>query len=90
MKTETHPKYTTEAKIKCACGHEFTTGSTKPEIEVEICYQCHPFYTGEQRIVDTEGRGRSLRLEELKLRPLPLAAKKLSKLLARRRRKRNK
>ena len=56
MKTETHPKYTTEAKVKCACGHEFITGSTKPEIEVEICYQCHPFYTGKQKLVDTAGR----------------------------------
>ncbi len=40
----------------CACGNTFTTGSTKPLLKVEICSQCHPFYTGEQRIVDTAGR----------------------------------
>ena len=56
MKTEIHPKYTTEAKVKCACGNEFVTGSTKPEIEVEICYNCHPFYTGKEKLIDIAGR----------------------------------
>ena len=56
MKTGIHPEYYAEAVVTCSCGNTFTTGSTKPELYVEICNQCHPFYTGEQRIVDTEGR----------------------------------
>jgi len=56
MKSKIHPNYYNEAQVKCACGNTFTTGSTKESIQVEICNLCHPFYTGEQRIVDTEGR----------------------------------
>jgi large subunit ribosomal protein L31 len=56
MKANIHPKYY-EAVAKCACGNEFTVGSTKEAISVEICSKCHPFYTGDrQRIVDTTGR----------------------------------
>lgn len=56
MKTAIHPTYYTEAVVTCSCGNTFTTGATKPQIKVEICSSCHPFFTGEQRIVDTEGR----------------------------------
>ena len=56
MKTEIHPKYYPEATVRCACGETFTTGSTKPELRVEICSKCHPFYTGKQKLVDTGGR----------------------------------
>lgn len=56
MKAEIHPKYYTEAKVICACGNSWTTGSTKSDIRVDICSNCHPFYTGEQRIIDTEGQ----------------------------------
>ena len=56
MKTGIHPEYFPEAQVICSCGQTFTTGATKPELRVELCNQCHPFYTGEQRIVDTEGR----------------------------------
>lgn len=56
MKTDTHPTYYNEAKVVCACGNTFTTGSTKPEIHVEICSKCHPFFTGTAKYVDTEGR----------------------------------
>ena len=56
MKTDIHPKYFTDAKVICACGNTWTTGSTKAEIRIDICSNCHPFYTGEQRIVDTEGQ----------------------------------
>lgn len=56
MKTDIHPKYYPEAKIHCACGNTFTVGSTKPEIKVEICHKCHPFYTGEEKLIDTAGR----------------------------------
>ena len=56
MKEKTHPKYDPDAKAACSCGNTFTLGSTKPEIKVELCSQCHPFFTGEQRVVDTAGR----------------------------------
>jgi large subunit ribosomal protein L31 len=56
MKAKIHPKYYDKAKVSCLCGNTFTTGSTKPEIRVEVCGKCHPFYTGEQRIVDSLGR----------------------------------
>ena len=56
MKPQIHPEYFQEAVVTCACGKTYTTGSTKPSLRVELCNQCHPFYTGEQRIVDTEGR----------------------------------
>ena len=56
MKTDIHPEYYPEATVICSCGRTYTTGSTKPELRSELCNQCHPFYTGEQRIVDTEGR----------------------------------
>ena len=56
MKTGIHPEYFPEAQVVCSCGRSFTTGATKPMLRIELCNQCHPFYTGEQRIVDTEGR----------------------------------
>ena len=56
MKAKIHPKNYDDAKVTCLCGNTFTAGSTKPEIRVEICGKCHPFYTGEQRIVDSLGR----------------------------------
>ena len=56
MKKDIHPTYYANAKVVCACGNTFTTGSTMPEIHVEICSNCHPFYTGKQKLVDTAGR----------------------------------
>ena len=56
MKSDIHPKYYTDAKVICACGNTWTTGSTRKEIRTDVCFKCHPFYTGEQRIVDTEGQ----------------------------------
>jgi large subunit ribosomal protein L31 len=56
MKKDIHPKYHSEAKIKCACGAILEAGSTQENIEVEICSNCHPFYTGDKKVVDTAGR----------------------------------
>jgi len=56
MKDKIHPKYYDNAKVTCLCGNTFTIGSTTAEIRVEVCGKCHPFYTGEQRIVDSMGR----------------------------------
>jgi large subunit ribosomal protein L31 len=55
MKTEIHPEYV-ETHVTCSCGNSFTTRSTKAELHVELCNQCHPFYTGKQKLVDTGGR----------------------------------
>ncbi len=56
MKDKIHPKYYTDAEVTCSCGNKFTTGSTKKQLKVELCSACHPFYTGERRMVDTAGR----------------------------------
>lgn len=56
MKKDIHPKYYKEAKIICVCGNNMTTGSTAPEVQVELCSQCHPFYTGKQKLLDTARR----------------------------------
>lgn len=55
MKKNIHPEYM-EAQVTCSCGNTFTTGSTKPVLKVELCSKCHPFFTGERRIVDTARR----------------------------------
>jgi large subunit ribosomal protein L31 len=56
MKPEIHPNYYPNALVTCACGNTFMTGSTKPQLRVDICSNCHPYYTGQQRIVDTAGQ----------------------------------
>jgi large subunit ribosomal protein L31 len=56
MKKDIHPKYYSNAKVKCACGNTFEVGATIPEFEIEICSACHPFYTGKEKIIDTAGR----------------------------------
>ncbi len=55
MKTDIHPDYT-EASVRCSCGNTFTTRSTKSEIHLELCNECHPFFTGKQKLVDSGGR----------------------------------
>ncbi len=55
MKAGIHPTYT-QATVTCACGNTFTVGSTRPTLKVDVCSKCHPFYTGQQRILDTAGR----------------------------------
>jgi len=73
MKKNIHPQYYPNATVKCACGNQFTVGSTKEFIEVEICSRCHPFYSGKEKIVDTMGqvqkfRKRLAKREEMKKR----------------------
>ena len=78
MKSNIHPKWFPEAKITClACGTVWTVGSTRPTLQVDVCSNCHPFYTGEQRIVDTEGRVDRFmkRLETRSTRAQEVAAK---------------
>lgn len=56
MKANIHPQWYPNAKVSCACGNTFTVGSTKPDIRVEICSKCHPFFTGQLKYVDTAGQ----------------------------------
>jgi large subunit ribosomal protein L31 len=56
MKADVHPTYYPNAVVHCLCGNTFTTGSTMPELKTEVCSVCHPFFTGQQRIVDTGGQ----------------------------------
>lgn len=56
MKKDIHPQYHDKARVKCACGNAFTLGSTQEYLETEICSQCHPFYTGKEKVMDTMGQ----------------------------------
>jgi len=56
MKSDIHQKWYPEAVVTCACGNRFVVGATKPEMRVEICNKCHPFFTGEMKFIDTLGR----------------------------------
>jgi large subunit ribosomal protein L31 len=56
MKPDIHPKYFTDAKATCVCGNTFTVGSVLQAVNVDICAECHPFFSGKQKLVDTEGR----------------------------------
>lgn len=56
MKDKIHPQYYKDAQVICACGKSFTVGATKKQMKVEVCSQCHPFFTGERRMMDTAGR----------------------------------
>jgi large subunit ribosomal protein L31 len=56
MKEKIHPKFFSDSHVVCSCGNTFTTGSTKKELRVELCSKCHPFFTGERRMMDTAGR----------------------------------
>jgi len=56
MKEKIHPKFYDDAQVSCACGNTFVTSATKKTLKVEVCSACHPFYTGQQRVMDTTGR----------------------------------
>lgn len=82
MKANIHPDWYPEAKVKCACGNTFIVGATVPEIEVEVCNACHPFYTGQMKYVDTAGRVDSFKEKQKKAKD-----KVLSKTEKRKRKK---
>ncbi|MBI4049266.1 MAG: 50S ribosomal protein L31 [Candidatus Doudnabacteria bacterium] len=76
MKNNIHPQYFANAKVVCACGNTFTVGSTLPEMHVEICSNCHPFYTGTQKLMDTAGTIEKFRTRAAKAKTrLPKKAK---------------
>ncbi len=76
MKTDIHPTYYPKAKVKCACGAVFEVGSTKPELLVEICSNCHPFFTGKEKLIDTAGKVEKFKARRAKAAEKPKAAKK--------------
>lgn len=75
MKKDIHPQYYPEAKVKCACGNKFTIGSTKPEIAIEICYACHPFYTGKEKLIDVAGRVERFKMRKERASKTPIRKK---------------
>jgi len=79
MKKDIHPKYYTKAKVECACGNIFEIGSTKESLNVEICYKCHPFYTGEEKLIDTAGRVEKFKERQSKARQTTSKKTKKSK-----------
>jgi len=81
MKANLHPLYYDEAKVVCSCGNTFTVGATVPEIHVELCSKCHPFYTGQQKFVDTASRIDKFRkkVEVAKIKPLKAKKQKTEK-----------
>jgi len=81
MKKEIHPQYYAKAKVHCACGHTFTIGATKPEIKVEICSSCHPFYTGQDKLVDTAGRAEKFKARKAKASTEKPKSKKQKRLI---------
>ncbi len=84
MKKDIHPKYFPKATIKCACGAIFEIGSTKEFTETEICSQCHPFYTGKEKIVDTLGRVEKFKKREAQKRTYVKKSEKKTKLTKKR------
>jgi len=89
MKKDIHPKYYPEAKVRCACGQIFTVGSTKPEINIEICSNCHPFYTGKEKLVDTAGRVEKYQARLAKKRTYQTKSEKKEKRKAKKERQNN-
>ncbi|PIR08067.1 50S ribosomal protein L31 [Candidatus Gottesmanbacteria bacterium CG11_big_fil_rev_8_21_14_0_20_37_11] len=83
MKSKIHPQWYPDAQVVCACGNNFTVGSTKQNIRVEICSKCHPFFTGEMKFVDTLGRVEKFQKRQKK-------AKAMESILETRKRKKQK
>ncbi len=76
MKKDIHPEYYPNATVTCVCGATHTVGSTEKHLEVEICSNCHPFYTGKQQLVDTAGRVERFKARKEKAKVIPQKQKK--------------
>lgn len=83
MKKDIHPKYYENAKVICACGNTFTVGSTLEKIEVEICSACHPFYTGQDKVMDTAGRVEKFKTRRSQASTAPKVSKTVKKAVKR-------
>ena len=77
MKKDIHPKYYEKAHVKCACGNAFIVGATREKIEVDICAKCHPFFTGEEKLIDTAGRVEKFKARTAKASATPKKNKKI-------------
>ncbi len=77
MKSDIHPKYYPKANVRCGCGNHFFVGSTKELIETEICYNCHPFYTKQEKVLDTQGRVQKFKERLSKKSDAPKKVKKV-------------
>lgn len=82
MKPKIHPQYFPQAKAKCACGAEYTIGATREQLEVEVCGQCHPFYTGKDKLVDKSGM-----VEKYRARLAKTTKKKSKKIVRKKKQK---
>ncbi len=80
MKAQIHPYWYPEAKVICACGNTFLVGATVPEIRVEVCSHCHPFYTGQMKYVDTAGRVESFKSKRAKASQIKISKKEKRRL----------
>jgi len=80
MKQDIHPAYHKDAKVTCSCGAVFTVGSTMPSFEIEICSLCHPFYTGEEKVIDTAGRVDKFKQRREKAKTLEPKKKKVAQI----------
>lgn len=78
-KKDIHPHYFPKAQVSCACGSSFTVGDTKESLSVDICNKCHPFYTGEEKLIDTTGRVERFKTRRAKASEKPLKAAKKDK-----------
>ncbi|RMD61685.1 50S ribosomal protein L31 [Candidatus Parcubacteria bacterium] len=76
MAKDIHPDYYPEAKVRCACGTTFTVGATRKEIRVEVCANCHPVFTGEEKLIDTAGRVEKFKARRQKAEAAPKQPKK--------------
>lgn len=77
MKQEIHPTYYPKAKVRCACGNTFTVGATRETMTVEICSNCHPFYTGTEKLIDIAGRVEKFRTRQEKAKTAKLVKPKV-------------
>lgn len=77
MKAKIHPQYFPEANVKCVCGNTFKVGSTKPELNVDVCYKCHPFFTGKEKMLDIAGKIDKFKARMQKVAAKPKAEKKV-------------
>ncbi len=80
MKKDIHPQYYPKAVVRCACGNVFTVGSTKSEIQVEVCSVCHPFYTGKEKLIDAAGRIEKFKARKAKAKTILKPIKKIKKV----------
>ena len=76
MKKDIHPEFFPKAKAKCACGASFEIGSTSPELKVDICSKCHPFFTGKEKLIDTAGKVEKFKARKAKAEAIHKKVKK--------------